>query len=131
MSCSPRQLLAAATSIGIKGNTEALHRATASRAYYAAYHAAKAYHDRLASPGSVAYAKGGMHEVLHTQLRYPTVADAKAKAESRALGNLLMAVYALRVNADYKPEQDFLATAGLAALEKASTIIEAINQVHA
>ncbi|QVQ27154.1 hypothetical protein [Achromobacter deleyi] len=125
MSSTYRELLDAAVSISAAGETEGLYRATASRAYYAAYHAARTYHNGLSSPGSLAYARGGMHEGLYTQLRTPTVANPRIKAQSIALGNLLMAAYALRVQADYMPEKGFPAMAGMDALDKARMIVDA------
>lgn len=66
-----------------------------------------------------------MHETLDTQLRYPTVKCAEIKTQSETLGTHLMAAYALRVHADYKPEQDFPPAYAEAAIDKVRAIIEA------
>ena len=123
MSCSPRDLLNAASLIYEHERSEGMSRAAASRAYYAAYHAAKDYHQRLPAPGSVMNARG-MHERLYTQLRYPTVQDVKTKSESQAVGNMLMAICAQRVNADYKLEEAFSEIQAREAIYKSTEILK-------
>jgi hypothetical protein len=74
MTCTALEYLKAAEAIYVEGSGEGMHRAVASRAYYAAYHAAKLHHEALSSPGSVTDARGG-HQQLISQLRHPTVRD--------------------------------------------------------
>lgn len=80
---------------------EAAYRAVCSRAYYGAYHAAKAFHDALASPGSVGTARG-RHEQLISQLSNPTLSSQNKKhAKSIAIGKTLRSLVTTRVLADY------------------------------
>lgn len=125
MSSSPQDYLEAARLINHSDCTEASIRAVVSRAYYAAYHAARVYHTSLAVPGSVGLGKpGGKHQELIAQLRNPMVPGATAKAKSRTVGNTLNAARILRVQADYSPDSDMSETEAADALSKAQQLCE-------
>lgn len=82
---------------------EADRRSGISRAYYAAFHRAQAWHASLPMPGSNRGPDGGEHQQLINKLRNP---DASLKPEvakmSRTLGAKLEAYRNRRVTADYK-----------------------------
>lgn len=101
MSSEPDALLGCAEQIAGLGDSDATCRAVVSRGYYAAYHAAKRFHESLATPGSVREATG-RHQQLLNQLAYPGISDKNSKYKvSVALAKTLRPVYAARVDADY------------------------------
>jgi uncharacterized protein (UPF0332 family) len=102
MSVTPHELLAAARAIS--PTDEASRRAVISRLYYAAFHAAFAFHCSLPTPGSVGNSKGE-HAQLIAQLSKPTVNTGHpSHISSRRIGVILGALLALRVKADYHPQ---------------------------
>lgn len=126
MSCSPVDYVECARALFDHTESEAQARAVVSRAYYGAYHAAKTYHDSLPSPGSVTNA-GGSHGQLISQLRHPGV-SGKERFRSIAVGTLLMAAFAQRVNADYKLGETMIWDDATDALSKADQIIAGTTQ---
>ncbi|WP_144265728.1 hypothetical protein [Pandoraea sp. SD6-2] len=101
MSTAPKLLLDCAKRIHESGTCEATRRAVASRAYYAGYHAAKQFHESLATPGFVKETKG-RHQQLLSQLAFPGISENNKKHNiSIALGKMLRPAYELRVTADY------------------------------
>lgn len=101
MSSEPDALLGCAEQIAGLGDSDATCRAVVSRGYYAAYHAAKRFHENLATPGYVMGATG-RHQQLLNQLAYPGISDKNKKYKiSVALAKTLRPVYAARVDADY------------------------------
>ncbi len=104
MSTTPKELVDCASAMLATANDEAAYRAVCSRAYYGAYHAAKVFHEALASPGSVGNAKG-KHEQLIAQLNTPTISRQNKKfIRSIALGKSLRVLVTDRVTADYAIE---------------------------
>lgn len=83
-------------------------RAATSRAYYGAYHAAKSFHESLASQGTVATpVKGGVHEQLIQCLINPTVSYTdQTYLTSKSLGYMLARVRKCRNSADYTINSD-------------------------
>ena len=98
---TPLDLFAPATGLA-GGATEAHWRASISRAYYSAFHAALQWHASLPAPGSVGQASGIHSQLIH-QLRAPApeCGPSNAKA-SREMGLRLDSLRAMRVEADYK-----------------------------
>ncbi|CAG9180994.1 hypothetical protein LMG32289_04777 [Cupriavidus pampae] len=79
-------------------------RAKISRAYYALFHEAKAFHDQLPSEGLVPTRPVGVHKRIIHQLCNPTVADERLQAKSRRAGTKLGLARELRDLADYRLE---------------------------
>lgn len=101
MNAEPTHLIECATRISELGTDDATCRAAVSRAYYAAYHAAKRFHESLAVPG---YVKGasGRHQQLLNQLAFPGLSEKNERfAVSAGLAKTLRPIYAARVDADY------------------------------
>lgn len=101
MSSTPRQLIEYASVMLRTASDEPAYRAVCSRAYYGAFHAAKAFHESLPAPGTVGNAKGS-HEQLIAQLLNPTVSKQNKKhALSIAIGRGLRQLANARVTSDY------------------------------
>ena len=101
MSVAPRELLASAAKIRSTHSDEAGLRAAISRAYYAAHHAAFAFHVALPSVGKIGSATG-RHEQLISQLSNPTFSEKNPRnIVSRRLGAILRDTLRARVIADY------------------------------
>lgn len=101
MSVAPRDLLVSAEEIRKTQLNEAGHRAAISRAYYAAHHAAFAFHVALPSVGKMGMASG-RHEQLIAQLLNPTFSENNPRnILSRRLGVFLRDALRARVLADY------------------------------
>lgn len=123
MSVAPRDLLNGARQIRAGLADEAGFRAAISRAYYAAYHDARAFHDALPSAGLAGSATGS-HEKLIAQLTNPTVPRADPNCmRSRRIGHILNDIYRLRIVSDYKITINVLATDADVALRQADTIL--------
>lgn len=102
MSAAPREILASAQKIRDSQKDEAGHRAAISRSYYAAYHAARIFHDSLGSPGSVG-GEGGVHAQLVARLLIPTIPSTDPKhLISRRVGYMLRDMHRSRITADYE-----------------------------
>lgn len=100
MSVQSSELLAYGATL-CHATSEVANRTAIGRAYYAAYHAAGAWHEALLSPGICARKNVGIHEVLVQCLTNPTVSDRSVAMNSRALGYMLRAQKAVRHTADY------------------------------
>jgi len=125
MSVAPRDLLANAKSIHGSCTDEAGLRAAISRSYYAAYHAAYAFHDSLPTPGSNAGSKGGKHETLCTQLSQPTFSTANPRfLKSKRVGIFLRDAMRARVLADYYIGAMVNAPDADAAVLKCTSLVE-------
>jgi len=116
-------LLNGAQQIRTRLADEASFRAVVSRAYYAAYHHAKAFHDALPSAGLVGKANGS-HERLIAQLTNPTVPYADpSNTKSRRVGYILKDIYRLRIVSDYRITNDVLFADADVALRQAESIL--------
>jgi uncharacterized protein (UPF0332 family) len=106
MSSTPRELIDCAAVMLISAKDEPAYRAVCSRAYYAAYHAAYAFHSALPQPGSVGNATG-KHSQLIAQLANPQCGKQNKKfAISQALGKTMRLLLDARVKADYSIEME-------------------------
>lgn len=104
MAISPAQLLDHAKQIG---DVDELHMRTAiGRAYYGVYHAARIFHDGLASPGRLPVKSMGVHETLYHQLTNPTLSSCDdIGILSRKIGFKAKEVKKSREIADYKIDE--------------------------
>ena len=103
---TPAELFDLAKELRLAG-TEVHLRAAASRAYYALYHHALAFHATLPLPGtSAATGSGGDHINLVHQLTNPAPEvnrdHLQLRDKSRRLGVMLNSMRGLRHNADYR-----------------------------
>ena len=119
---SPEDMLACAERIAqTTPEDDSLHRAITSRAYYAAYHAARNFHNGLAIPGSVG-AANGVHEQLISQLSSPGLSPKNDRhVQSKTLGRMLRSLMSMRVDADYR--MDLACNKGREALALAHSIV--------
>jgi hypothetical protein len=124
MSCSPAEILALADELS-NGPTAAYWRSAASRAYYAAYHAARIWHDtRLPAPGMCAPDVRGVHEEFIERLRHPapeTKGDLRVK--SATIGRVLLGLRRMRVRADYELNESFTRDEALTAVSQADQVL--------
>ena len=102
MSVSPTDLLSLSKSLLARATTEADLRNVIGRAYYAAYHAGRTFHDSLSSPGNMPPRATGSHQELAHRLCHPTIPVSDPLFSiSRQLGRELMWLHNIRVKADY------------------------------
>lgn len=123
MTSSPTQFLACAERIAALSAEDSVCRAAVSRAYYAAYHAAKRFHESLAMPGLIMTARG-RHEQLLNQLAFPGISSKNDRYKiSVALSKSLRLAYASRIDADYYLHVSM-------PTDRASETIQAARAVH-
>lgn len=103
MSIRPGDLLALAADL-LNSKDEVRLRASASRAYYAAYHLCDAIRFKLGVPVE---GKTGMHWALVFGLMRYAGGDAHIQGEVRILGRILERALRIRHDADYKIDTDF------------------------
>lgn len=121
--CSPSDALGIAEEIRKLGDTPAVYRAVCSRAYYAAFQAAKEFHDRSPNPGSVGDAEGGVHKLLIAQLDNPMGPKDSHYWASKGISKSLRVVYQHRLSADYFLKRDVVLNHVEESLRMSSTII--------
>lgn len=98
-------------------------RASTSRAYYGAYHAAESFHDSLPSKG-ITSVHGGIHEQLIQCLVNPTLPSTDPRyIISKSIGYMLTRVRKYRVIADYNINFDAPFEEAATALAEAKKII--------
>lgn len=98
MSITEANLLALGQALATGGG-EVEWRASASRSYYAAYHRANDWHEKLSSHG-LSRPNQGVHATLIDCLTRPTV-TAPIKTKSMSIGYVLQSMKAIRQKADY------------------------------
>jgi hypothetical protein len=127
MSVLPRDLLGEAREVAKRGEVETARRTAISKAYYAAYHGAKLYHDRLPLPGR-SKANVGEHENLIHQLQNP---DPKLTEEQRncsmTVGGPVLRLRPLRTTADYYLKEAVSARDMRDAIEMAAQILNIVD----
>ncbi len=135
MAIGPREILAYARNLQPQAATnEVCARSAVSRAYYAAYHAARLFHETLPEPGTLPPAKAGKddgmgkHAELIMRLQNPS---PKVRRDSRqiasisvAVGSLLNVIKANRVTADYIIDKTVGEQLVGETLQSATTILE-------
>ena len=128
MSVVSGEILALANELG-EGITECHWRSSVSRAYYAAYHGCRIWHDALPVHGSNIGADGGKHQVLINQLSNPApeIRDGELKKKSKLLAAQLTALRTQRVAADYYIHQSLDKVSQRNACVLAKQILERLN----
>jgi uncharacterized protein (UPF0332 family) len=107
MSATPEEMLSCAQALCADANCETKYRASISRSYYAAFHAARNFHNGLATPGSVGNSNGGVHAQLIAQLSNPGISKSNRKFFlSQAIAKSLRPIVDARVDADYHLDID-------------------------
>jgi uncharacterized protein (UPF0332 family) len=128
MSISPSNLLQLSKVILATAKSEVEFRNAVGRAYYAAYHAANAFHDSLSSPGEPPSTRMGMHLELAYRLSRPTIASTDPRfKKSRDLGQDLNWLHGKRLNADYDLHRSVTLSDAEAVVERAEAAIELIG----
>lgn len=102
MSVTPTDLLSQVKTLHAAATSEVELRTAVSRAYYAAYHQANAFHHSLARPGRLPADKTGVHATLAHQLLHPSIPASFQHQKSRDIGRHLTWLHDKRVKADYK-----------------------------
>lgn len=123
MMVKPSELLDCALRIAKLDRSEAAGRAAISRGYYAAFHAARSYHNALPQPGDIRGASG-MHQQLLNQLQFPNIPPQDPKfAVSVAISKTLRPACSARVDADYKLELPIQSPRVDAAIEACRQVV--------
>ncbi|MEO6423445.1 MAG: hypothetical protein ABIR84_12410 [Candidatus Nitrotoga sp.] len=118
MSVTPKEFLDSATKLAIPGCDEMTQRNVISRSYYAAYHRSceiinpNAHNDR-----------GGMHKNYFFQLN----CGAPGSIE-RKIGGRLKALYARRIDADYKLDQNLKNDAYILQMQTANDLFKILAE---
>lgn len=127
MPVTPEQLLEYACALPSANELD--FRASVNRGYYAAYHAARIFHENLESGGFPPTANVGVHERLYHQLTNPTVSDAALKTRSKQIGLMGRDLKTRRKNADYeldetvsKEDADYVVGRAAVLIERACSI---------
>jgi uncharacterized protein (UPF0332 family) len=128
MSTQPYELLCSARTVAAQITGEADARAVISRSYYAAFHAAKAFHGNLASPGSVGNAIGS-HDQLITCLDNPTIPRTSEYWTSKGISKTLRLAFSRRVTADYLLHVNIAEADALLTLGQSEEIFRRCNQI--
>jgi hypothetical protein len=127
MSVLPRDLLREARVAAERGDVEIARRTAISRAYYAAYHGAKIYHNLLPLPGR-SKADVGEHENLIHQLQHPdSKLPDKVRNCSMIVGGLLLRLRPSRILADYELQAEVLVREMRDAIEMAAQILNIVD----
>lgn len=120
MATTPRQLFDHADAMTSSNDVEC--RTTISRGYYAAFHAAREFHEELDTGGCLPPKPTGVHATLFHQLKNPTVGDEEKKIISRKLGIMATDLKRYRKDADYELGIDICA-------EKVKYVIESSKKL--
>lgn len=129
MSISPSNLLQLSKDILATAKTEVEFRNAIGRAYYAAFHAATAFHNSLPSPGELPSTPTGEHLKLAYQLSRPTIASTDPLfTKSRDLGRDLNWLHTKRLNSDYKLDHSVTLLDARAVVERADAAIDLIGK---
>lgn len=135
MATRPSQILDLARSLQAQSAASEAHaRSAVSRAYYAAYHAAREFHIGLAEPGYMPPPRpghkdeaAGIHVELVLRLQNPASkvrkASSKIAATSVAIGSVLDALRLNRVLADYRLDEAVSEELAREALSSAESIL--------
>ena len=127
MSVSPRDFLREARAIAEREPGEVQRRTAIGRAYYAAFHGARRFHDELPRPGRSEPGSSEHQKLIH-QLRNPDPGLAKEmRLTSFKAGDLLLRLRPLRVRADYELRVDVPPQAMTDAIETAAQILNLVD----
>lgn len=120
MSVSSADLLVLAKDLAKVVESEAAYRASASRAYYASYHAAREAAERTRLPPLKGVPRGGVHDQLFSRLR---------QAGHRELAARLNHAKHNRVSADYRLTDEFTAADAADATLFCQKLVEDIDSL--
>lgn len=124
MPVTPEQLLQQAKSIALTGEPEI--RNAIGRGYYAAYHAAKAFHESLPTSGFAA-SNVGAHEELIQCLVNPSLSTTDPLCnKSRRIGYILKAIKPHRVKSDYYLDQTVESTLAAEVINDAERLMKIV-----
>lgn len=127
MSVKPREILDTARRIHEAQTNESDCRATISRAYYAAYHAARNFHHSLPAPGRLQTAHG-LHEQLCERLSLPTIpATDHRHLQSKRVGAILLDTLRDRVLAGYHIGDTVTHADAQRTMDKSNQILKLLN----
>lgn len=104
MPCTQDDFLAIARENSQPEASEIALRSAISRAYYAAFHAAKFFHDKLPAPGEPAPSGMGVHSALCYKLGRPrsSIIGQEKATLSRSIKYMCEGLKPMRVKADYE-----------------------------
>lgn len=123
MGMAHTEFLLLAQQLAREANEVAL-RSSVSRAYYAAYHHIKNWHNQLPAPGSNTGPGGGVHQELINRLRNPAPELSKEmKAQSKMKAAQLETLRNQRHIADYRLDDNVTVTHALNACEQAKRLL--------
>ena len=123
MSVTAIDLLNLARELHQGASAEVAHRNVVGRAYYAAFHAATAFHEALPSAGAAPQVASGVHSDLFYRLEHPTVdATDELYRRSRLIGLKLRGFHTIRIKADYRLALEVGRDVAADALIKAAAI---------
>lgn len=110
---SPRDFLDLASELSTR-NSEAAWRSSASRAYYAVFHAARSFLDDL----GFAIRRGDQaHAAVYRRLSNSKITDVESA------GSLLMDLRGIRNHADYDWQRSFQSVTGRKSVERAEQLL--------
>lgn len=125
MSITPADILKVADELS-RFSSEAHSRSAASRAYYAAFHTAKSWHDTaLPAPGMCrGDLRGRSHEELIERLRHPAPECSPVlRDSSKSAGLILITLRSRRVLADYQLTEAMTRDEAVTAVETAAHLM--------
>jgi len=124
MSVSPNDLLRLAKDLLSPAAAEVLIRNVVSRAYYAAYHSAKTFHDALPQLGKLPAKPTGIHDELAHRLCWPNIPESDSRFQrSREIGRELRWLHSERIKADYRLDMTVTRDSALEVMERTEQLI--------
>ena len=110
-----------------KPDDETVSRIAISRAYYAAYHTAKAYLDKIGVADKTG--TGGEHEKVCLAFKTMNKGDAIHKKSCKYIGNVLTMLKEERRKCDYEPNESISIKKAKYSCSKASYIIQELSKL--
>lgn len=128
MAVSPLDFLQQAKQLANNAVADVDYRNAVGRAYYAAFHAADAFHSSLPQPGRLPAKSTGLHEQLFHRLINPTISATDSRHRvSRIVGHKARDFHRIRVQADYDLGQEMTGEDAANAIARAEEIIRLIE----
>jgi hypothetical protein len=127
VSVSPVELVDFAEQLA--DTSEACLRASISRAYYGAFHAAKDFHDNLPASGAVTNPNEGVHGRLYQQLLAPALdKNDPLYTRSKRVGYMGRNIHGMRIKADYKLSETVTPEMKAQSIREARKLLQLIGQ---
>lgn len=125
MACTCNDFLGFAKTLAEQSSSlEIAHRSAVSRAYYAAFHAAKSFSDNLSVPGEPAPQGMGVHASLYHSLSHPRLPNGDPlSGKSRSIAYMSQNLKRHREVADYDLQAEVVASDAEDAIAKAKEIL--------